>query len=236
MLNEPPPPINKERILLIDDEAEIRRAVRTRLQGEGYQVEMAKTGQEGIDLINRWRPDLIILDLMLPDMDGLDACRKIREWSSIPIIVLSARIAEADKIALLDAGADDYLTKPFGSGELEARIRVALRHVHQQQGGEKYETGDLTIDFKTRIVTVAGNEKHLTPTEYAVLIYLTRHVGQIVTHRDILREVWGIAYEDEIHYLHVFIGQLRRKLEPDPLRPTYVLTEPGVGYRLRRPQ
>lgn len=227
------------RVLVVDDEPEIRRAVRGGLTAAHYAVEATGTGTEGLDLVARWHPDVVILDLSLPDLDGLDVLRQLRTWSAVPVIVLSVRFGDQDKIAALDQGADDYLTKPFSTGELLARVRVALRHAARVSGGEargaRFEVGGLVLDFDRRLVTSDGVEVHLTPTEYAVLQYLAMHAGKVITHRTLLRAVWGPQYESEAHYLRVFIGQLRRKIEPDPGRPHYLLTEPGVGYRLRMP-
>jgi two-component system KDP operon response regulator KdpE len=225
------------RILVIDDEPEIRRAVRTGLAGTSLLVEGAATGARGLDLVARWHPDVVILDLALPDMDGLEVCRQLRSWSRVPIIVLSVRDSDAEKIHALELGADDYLTKPFSMGELLARVRVALRHAAQAAGasgpGARFASGGLTIDFERRLVTVDGAEVHLTPTEYAVLTYLAQSADRVVTHRTLLRAVWGPTYAEEAHYLRVFINQLRRKIERDPSRPHLLLTEPGIGYRLR---
>jgi two-component system, OmpR family, KDP operon response regulator KdpE len=227
------------RVLVIDDEIQIARAVRAGLSGSGFVVEWAATGTLGMERIAQWRPDVVLLDLTLPDLDGLEVCRQVRAWSQVPIIVLSVRAGDADKIAALELGADDYLTKPFSMGELVARIRVALRHVALRAGGAgaaaRFQTGDLSIDFERRQVTMDGAEVHLTPTEYEVLKYLAINSGKVITHRTLLRAVWGPHYEDETHYLRVFIGQLRHKIEPDPTRPRYLITDPGVGYRLRAP-
>jgi two-component system, OmpR family, KDP operon response regulator KdpE len=228
------------RVLVVDDEPEIRRAVRAGLAGQRFAVESASTGAEGLDMAVRWHPDVIILDLSLPDMDGIEVARQLRTWSRVPIIVLSVRAGDADKITALELGADDYLTKPFSMGELVARVRVALRHAAQSAGAAtgtaaRFQTGALVLDFERRVVTVAGAEVHLTPTEYEVLKFLAQNAGKVITHRTLLRAVWGPAYEDEAHYLRVFVGQLRRKIEPDPSRPIYLLTEPGIGYRLREP-
>ena len=224
------------RVLVIDDEPEIRRAVRAGLAGAGFAVEWAPTAAAGLDLVTRWHPDVVILDLSLPDMDGLEACRQLRAWSPVPIIVLSVRAGDADKVAALELGADDYLTKPFSMGELVARVRVALRHAAQSagtSGGDaRFHAGTLTIDFGRRVVTMDAAEVHLTPTEYEVLKYLAQHAGKVITRRNLLQAVWGPQYGSEDHYLHVFIAQLRRKLEPNPSRPRYLLTEPGIGYRL----
>ncbi len=225
------------RVLVIDDEPELRRAMRTGLAGASFVVEWAATGAQGMDLVARWHPDVVILDLALPDIDGLEVCRRLREWSPVPILVLSVRAGDQDKITALELGADDYLTKPFSMGELIARVRVALRHAAQAGGssrnGAQFQSGGLVIDFERRRVTVDGNEIHLTPTEYEVLKYLAINAGKVVTHRTLLRAVWGPPYEEEAHYLRVFVGQLRRKIEPNPSRPRYLLTEPGIGYRLQ---
>lgn len=228
------------RVLVVDDEPEIGRAVRTGLAGARFTVEWVPTGAEGLEQVAQWHPDVVILDLSLPDMDGIEVCRELRTWTQVPIIVLSVRDREADKIAALELGADDYLTKPFGMGELIARVRVALRHAAHATGASGgtsavFQTGSLTIDFEARHVTVDDHEIHLTPTEYEVLKYLALNVGKVITHRTLLRAVWGPAYDGEAHYLRVFIGQLRRKIEPDVSRPRYLQTEPGVGYRLRAP-
>lgn len=228
------------RVLVIDDEQEIQRAVRGRLGAEGFTVEGALTAASGMEQVARWHPDVVLLDLSLPDMDGIEVCRALRAWTQVPILVLSVRSDDADKVAALELGADDYLTKPFSSSELVARVRVALRHAARTAGGAPqndagFQTAELAIDFGSRRVTVADQEVHLTPTEYAVLTYLARNAGKVITHRTLLRGVWGPQYETEDHYLHVFIGQLRRKIEPVPNRPKYLLTEPGIGYRLRSP-
>jgi two-component system KDP operon response regulator KdpE len=224
------------RVLVIDDEPEIWRAVRAGLISVGFTTEWASTGSEGLDLAARWHPDVIILDLTLPDMDGIEVCRRLRSWSATPIIVLSVRGGEYDKVTALELGADDYLTKPFSMAELIARIRVALRHIARSSGSTdneaRFQTGGLVIDFERRKVCVEGREIHLTPTEYDLLKYLAINAGRVLTHRAILRAVWGSAYENEVHYLRVFFNQLRRKLEPDPGRPRYLLTELGIGYRL----
>lgn len=224
------------RVLVIDDEPEIWRAVRAGLVSAGFAAEWASTSAEGIDLAARWHPDVLILDLSLPDQDGLEVCRQVRAWSQAPIIVLSVRGKDEDKVTALELGADDYLTKPFSLAELVARIRVALRHVAQRAspGGRqaRYQTGGLVLDFERRQVTVDGREAHLTPTEYDLLKYLAINAGMVLTHRAILRAVWGPAYEQETSYLRVFFNQLRRKIEPDPSRPRYLLTELGIGYRL----
>jgi two-component system KDP operon response regulator KdpE len=222
-------------ILVIEDELPIRRFLRATLASHGYRVAEAITGQDGLAQAAAQRPDLIILDLGLPDIDGLEVTRRLREWSATPIVVLSARGQEGDKIAALDAGADDYLTKPFGVGELMARMRVALRHAARagQEGAEPvFAVGELRVDLARRQVLVGAAEVHLTPIEYKLLVTLIRHAGKVLTHQQLLRQVWGPAYTDAAHYLRVYMGQLRHKLEANPARPRYLLTEPGVGYRL----
>jgi two-component system, OmpR family, KDP operon response regulator KdpE len=225
------------RVLVIDDEPEIWRAVRAGLTGAGFTVEWATTGAEGLDLAARWHPDVIILDLTLPDLDGIEICRQLREWSQVPIIVLSVRGGDADKVKALELGADDYLTKPFSMAELIVRVRVALRHAAHTSGSSdnlaRFQSGGLVLDFERRQVSVDGKEIHLTPIEYDLMKYLAINAGRVLTHRAILRAVWGPAYEQEIHYLRVFFNLLRRKIEPDPSRPRYLLTELGIGYRLR---
>ncbi len=226
-----PPPA----IVLIEDEPQIRRFLRPALAGQGYRLFEAATGEAGLIEAATRQPDLIILDLGLPDMDGIEVIRRVREWTAIPIIILSARGQESDKIAALDAGADDYVSKPFGIGELLARMRVALRHAAHgsgESGEAAFAIGDLQVDLSRRQVTLAGEAVHLTPIEYRLLTTLIRHAGKILTHRHLLREVWGPNQTDQAQYLRVYVAQLRRKLEKDPARPRYVLTEPGVGYRL----
>jgi two-component system KDP operon response regulator KdpE len=227
------------RVLVIDDEPEIWRAVRTGLAGASFVLEWASTGAQGLELVARWHPDVVILDLFLPDIDGLEVCRQLRSWSLVPIIVLSVRGGDQDKITALELGADDYLTKPFSMGELLARVRVALRHAARVAGSgsasTQMHTQGLRFDFERRQITRDGVEVHLTPTQYEVLKYLAMNVGKVITHRTLLRAVWGPTYEDKAHYLHIFIRQLRSKIEPDPSRPHYLLTEPGIGYRLLSP-
>jgi two-component system KDP operon response regulator KdpE len=223
----------KPRILVVDDEPPIRRLLRTSLTSQGFTVLEASTGEQAIQATAMERPDVMVLDLALPDVDGVEVTRRVREWSKVPIIVLSARGMEQDKIAALDAGADDYLTKPFGMGELLARIRVALRHLGPPSGDAVYAAGDLTVDLARRLVTIGGQDLSLTPIEYDVLKVLVSHAGKVLTHKQLLKEVWGPAYEQEVHLLRVNISNLRRKLEPDPARPQYIVTEPGVGYRMR---
>jgi two-component system KDP operon response regulator KdpE len=223
-------------VLVIEDEPQIRRFLRATLAHHGYRLIEAINAQEGLAHAATYNPALIILDLGLPDLDGLDVTRQVREWSDVPILVLSARGQEQDKIAALDAGADDYLTKPFGVGELLARMRVALRHAQQAVDASEepiFEAGDLKVDLARRQVTVASEEVHLTPIEYNLLKTLVQHAGKVVTQTQLLKEVWGPAYAEESHYLRVYMSQLRHKIEADPARPRYLLTEPGVGYRLK---
>ncbi len=222
------------RVLVVDDEPGIRRFLRTSLTTHGYQMYEASTGQEGLQSVPIVRPDLIILDFGLPDLDGVDVTRSLREWTQTPILFLSVREQESDKIAALDAGADDYLTKPFGLGELLARIRAALRRADKTEPGAAFASGDLQVDLARRIVRVNGRKVRLTPTEYALLKVLIRYADRVLTHRQVIREVWGgICYENEMHLLRVNVSNLRHKLEMDPGRPRHILTEPGVGYRLR---
>jgi len=227
------------RILLIDDERELGRLVRGGLNAAGFTVEWATTAEEGKSAVVAWHPDVVILDLTLPDGDGLDVCQQIRSWSSVPIIVLSVRSGDEDKITAIDRGADDYVVKPFSMPELVARVRLALRHaVHTAANGgdvAQFITGSLVLDFAQRRVTLAGNEVHLTPTEYELLKYLATNAGKVITHHQLLRAVWGPSYDKETHYLHVFVGQLRRKIEPDPSRPQYLVTDSGIGYHLTAP-
>jgi len=217
---------------VVDDEPAILRTVRANLDRRGFRVDTAATAQEALEH-SLMRPDLILLDLGLPDGDGLEVIRRVREQSDAPIIVLSARGAERDKVRALDLGADDYLTKPFGLDELYARIRVALRHSTRLPGsGPVFRSGDLQLDVEHRRVTVGGEEVHLTPTEYTLLVALAKNADRVVTDAMLLREVWGPQYGDEDHYLHVYVARLRKKIERDPQRPRYLQTEPGVGYRL----
>ena len=222
-------------ILVVDDELPIRRFLRASLLSQGYELVEAATGNEAIAQAAARQPDIILLDLGLPDIDGLEVTQRLREWTTTPIIVLSARGQERDKIAALEAGADDYLTKPFGVGELMARMRVALRHaarVAEQSSDGVFVVGDLRVDLVRRQVFVDDAEVHLAPIEYKLLVALVRHAGKVVTQHQLLHDVWGPAYTTEAHYLRVYMGQLRRKLESEPARPRYLLTEPGVGYRL----
>ena len=222
-------------ILIIEDEAAIRRFVRPTLEAHGYKLLESETGAQGLALASEHRPDAVLLDLGLPDGDGMRVLERLREWSRAPIVIISARDREADKIAALDAGADDYLTKPFGVGELLARVRVALRHAAQLQSGTTqpiFQTGTLRVDLEHRRVFVSEVEIHLTPIEYKLLAELVRHAGKVLTHRHLLREVWGHGYETESHYLRVHMGSLRRKIEENSSRPRYLRTELGIGYRL----
>jgi two-component system KDP operon response regulator KdpE len=222
-------------ILAIEDDPQILRFLRTTLTSNGYKLLEATTGNEGLNQVALRHPDIIILDLGLPDLDGLEVTRRLREWSETPIIVVSAREKERDKVEALDAGADDYLTKPFGTAELLARIRVALRHSLKTMGVDDglFEVGDLLIDLAHRQVFIQGNEVHLTPIEYKLLTILIQNAGKVVTGRQLLKQVWGPGYMNESHYIRVYMGLLRHKLEVDPTRPRYLITEPGVGYRLK---
>jgi two-component system, OmpR family, KDP operon response regulator KdpE len=223
-------------VLLIEDEPQMRRFLRAALENEAYSLVEAATAREGLAQAAGRNPDVILLDLGLPDGDGIDLTRRIREWARTPIVVISARGQERDKVAALDAGADDYLTKPFGVGELMARLRVALRHAARGPDGSPdpvFAVGDLRVDLARRQVFVADQEVHLTPTEYKLLTTLVRHAGKVLTHRHLLKEVWGPNAVEHSHYVRVYMTQLRHKLEADPARPRYLLTEPGVGYRLQ---
>ncbi len=221
-------------ILIVEDEPPIRRFLRTTLSAQDYRVVEAATGAEGLSLLRHEKPDLVILDLGLPDLDGLEVIRRIRSQSPVPVVVLSSREDEKGKVAAFDEGADDYVTKPFGVEELMARLRAALRHRVQQQGGRPVFTdGDLSVDLVRRIVTAGGQEVKLSPKEYDILQQLVLHAGKVLTHRHLLREVWGIDSGGDIQYLRVYIRQLRQKLEADPERPAHILTEAGVGYRLQ---
>jgi two-component system KDP operon response regulator KdpE len=224
------------RILVVDDESPIRRYLRVVLGAQGFTVLEAAGGREALEAVPAQRPDLIILDLGLPDIDGVEVARRLREWSSIPIIILSVREAEEEKIAALDAGADDYLVKPFGTGELLARIRVVLRRQGNAANEPVLSAGALRMDLPRRTVTVGDREITLTPTEYDLLRILLQNAGRVMTHRQLLRTVWGNAYESETHLLRVNISNLRRKLEPDSSRPDFIRNEPGVGYRLVIPE
>jgi two-component system KDP operon response regulator KdpE len=220
-------------VLVIDDEPQIRRALRTILTAHHFRVSLASCGEEGLAMATSLQPDLIILDLGLPDMDGVEVCRRLREWSQIPILVLSVRDRERDKVIALDHGADDYLTKPFGIEELLARIRVALRHTAQSPSisTKLVRNGDVVIDLVNQIVTKRGEEVRLTSTEYKLLAYLAHHAGKVLSHRTILSNVWDPADADRLEYLRVYIRQLRKKLEDDPDNPKIIVNEPGIGYR-----
>ena len=220
------------RILIIDDETQIRRFLRVTLTGHGYVVKDVGTGQEGLDAVAMFSPDLVILDLGLPDIDGLEVVRQLREWSKVPVIILSVKEQETDKITALDAGADDYVTKPFAMGELLARIRAAMRHVAGDEEQPVLQFKDLSIDLVHRRISIDDNEIKLTLTEYEILRNLAINAGKVMTHSSLLRTVWGPSHEKEVQYLRVYIGQIRRKLERDPSRPRHIITEPGLGYRL----
>ena len=225
-------------VLIVEDEIQMRRFLRTALGAQDYRILEAETAREALVLAASHNPEIVLLDLGLPDEDGIEVTRQIRGWSQVPIIVISARGREDDKVAALDAGADDYLTKPFGANELLARIRVALRHAALSGAGASesvLEIGALTLDQVKREVKVAGREVHLTPTEYRLLVLLARNAGKVLTHRHLLKEVWGPRTVNETHYLRVFMTQLRRKIEADSARPKLLVTEPGVGYRLKEP-
>jgi two-component system KDP operon response regulator KdpE len=219
------------RILVIDDEHQIRRMLNVALSAHGYSLAEASSGKEGLSQASIFHPDLVVLDLGLPDLDGMEVISRLREWTQVPIIVLSVRERENDKIDALDAGADDYLTKPFSMGELLARIRVAIKHFAKSEDEPVLIFPDLTIDLARRMVLLLGQEVKLTPTEYEILKYLALHSGRVITHGQLLRAVWGPNYQGETHYLRVYIGQLRRKIEKNPTQPHYIMTEAGVGYR-----
>jgi two-component system KDP operon response regulator KdpE len=224
----------KPLLLIIEDEAQMRRFLRVSLDNAGYQLVEAETGEAGLVQAAARNPDVILLDLGLPDRDGLEVTARLREWTMTPIVVISARGQEEDKIKALDAGADDYLTKPFGVGELLARLRVALRHANKTESGASvFAMGDLEVDLVKRRVSRANVEVHLTPIEYKLFTKLIENAGKVMTHRQLLREVWGPGYVDQTQYLRVYMGQLRHKLEAEPSRPRYLVTEPGVGYRLK---
>jgi len=223
---------NLPRILIIDDELAIRRFLHTILSCEDFSLHEAENGHAGLAAAAAFKPDIILLDLGLPDLDGIEVITRLREWSKVPIIVLSVREHENDKVAALNAGADDYLTKPFGVGELLARIRAALRRSLQEVPEPIFTCNDLQVDLTRRLVTISGEEVSLTPTEYDILRLMVSHAGKVLTHSQILKQVWGIAYLEQPHVLRVNISNLRRKIEADPSRPRHIITEPGVGYRL----
>ncbi len=223
-------------VLVIEDEPQMRRFLRATLEAHDYRMVEAATGQVGLAEATTRTPDIVLLDLGLPDTDGVEILERLRGWTEVPVIVVSARDQEKEKIRALDAGADDYLTKPFGAGELLARIRVALRHADRKRDGSDepvFKLDDLEVDMAQRMVSVGSRAVHLTPTEYKLLSVLIRAGGKVVTHRHLLKEVWGVAFAEHTHYLRVYMAQLRHKLETDPARPHYLLTEPGVGYRMR---
>lgn len=225
------------KILIVDDEAQIRKLLTVTLQAHGYKTSEASTGQEGLVMAEQIRPDLIILDLSLPDMKGTSLLSQIRGWSNIPVVILTVHDDETDKVFALDHGADDYITKPFGMSELMARVRVALRHVAQSADDPTLEVGNLKIDLIHRIVERHGETVKLTPIEYDLLRVLALSAGRVMTHRQLLRQVWGEeSYESESHYLRIYVGHLRKKIEDDPTRPRLIITEPGVGYRLLAPE
>ena len=227
---------NSPVVLVIEDERPLQKFLRVTLENQNYSVIDAARGEEGLRHAAMSRPDLVILDLGLPDIDGLEVTRRLREWSAVPIIIVSARGKEQDKVVALDAGADDYLTKPFGAGELLARVRVALRHaasVNRETGASVFAVGGIEVDLLRRQVHANGKEVHLTPNEFKLLSALVKHAGMVMTHQQLLKEVWGLGSAEQSHYVRVYMNQLRQKLEADPARPQYLLTEPGVGYRLK---
>jgi two-component system KDP operon response regulator KdpE len=226
---------DKELILLIEDEPQMRRFLRITLQGHGYRLVESATAQDGLMQAASRNPDVVLLDLGLPDLDGLEVTRRLREWAQTPIIVISAREQEQDKVKALDAGADDYLTKPFSAGELMARIRVALRHAVRQSSKQEpvFILQNLRVDLAQRQAFIDNTEVHLTPIEYKLLTVLIRHAGRVITHRQLLQDVWGPAHVNEVQYLRVYMTQLRHKLEVDPARPRFLMNEPGIGYRLK---
>jgi len=217
---------------VVDDEPQIRRLLRIALEGNGYRVFDAANGKDGLLQAAQCRPEVILLDLGLPDMDGTQVLKRLREWTKVPILILTVRDRESDKIAALDAGADDYVTKPFATGELLARLRAALRHSQPQGSDALFRNGALEVDLSARVVKKAGREVKLTPTEYALLRLFVRHAGKVLTHRQILTEVWGANAGEQTHYLRVHIAHLREKIENDPGLPALIVTEPGIGYRL----
>jgi two-component system KDP operon response regulator KdpE len=223
-------------VLVVDDEPQIVRGLKIILRSAGYSVESAETKADALALLASRPPDALVLDLVLPDGEGVEVCREVRRWSGLPILVLSAVGDEREKVRALDAGADDYVTKPFGTDELLARLRAVLRRSVQDGGSSQVEIGELVIDLADRRVTRGGTEVHLTPIEFELVRALAQHQGRLVTHRQLLQEVWGPGYGEETHYLRVHVAHIRAKLESDPSRPRYVITEPGVGYRLRDPE
>jgi two-component system, OmpR family, KDP operon response regulator KdpE len=226
---------NGARVLVVDDELQILRGLRVILRSAGYSVETAATKAEALDAVSIRPPDVLVLDLVLPDGSGVEVCEEVRRWSTLPILVLSAVGDEREKVRALDAGADDYITKPFGSDELTARLRALLRRSADSGGDPVIEIGELRIDLAGHTVASGGTEVHLTPIEFDLLRALAQSRGKLLTHRQLLHEVWGPGYEDELHYLRVHVAHIRAKIERDPSRPRYLITEPGVGYRLREP-
>jgi two-component system KDP operon response regulator KdpE len=227
--------MSNSRILVVDDEPQITRVLRRSLSSQGYEVQVAEDGEEALAVFKQWQPDLVITDLSMPGMGGLELCRRIRKISSVPIIVLTVKGEESIKVEALDTGADDYITKPFGVDELFARIRVSLRHgaVPHVEEGATLQVGDFKVDQSTRAVKVRDKEVHLTPKEYDILLYFLRNPNRILTHRILLGALWGGEFVDQNEYLRVFIGQLRKKIELDPANPQYIITEPWVGYRFK---
>ena len=225
----------KQRILIVDDEPQITRVLRRSLTTHGYDVRSAADGESALETLGDWPPDLVITDLSMPNMNGLELCKRLRSFSQIPIVVLSVRGEEQIKVEALDAGADDYVTKPFSMDELLARIRAALRRAPEPHSEDTaltiLEVGDFRVDLETRVVTVQTREVHLTPKEFDLLVYLLRHPGKVLTHRTLLAAIWGGNYVEQTEYLRVFVGQVRKKIEPDPSSPRYILTEPWIGYR-----
>ncbi|QQS47154.1 MAG: response regulator transcription factor [Acidobacteriota bacterium] len=219
------------RILVVDDEPQITRVLRRTLSAQGYEVQTSGDGEEALEVFMNWNPGLVITDLSMPVMGGLELCRRIRKISTTPVIVLSVKGEERAKVEALDAGADDYITKPFGVDELLARIRVAFRRSQTIEGRPSQDIGDFHIDLDARSISVTGREIHLTPKEFDLLIYLIKHAGKVLTHRTLLGAVWGGDYTEQNEYLRVFVGQLRKKIEPDPAHPRYIITEPWIGYR-----
>lgn len=222
---------DKSRVLVVDDEPQITRVLRTVLSSQGYQVRTAGEGEAALSSFNEWRPELVITDLFMPHMDGLELCRRIRSMSNVPIIVLSVKGEERSKVEALDSGADDYVTKPFGIDELLARVRAALRRGGSDAEVASFDVGDFRVDLEGRRVHAHGNEVRLTPKEFDLFVYMARHPSRVLTHRTLLEAVWGEASQEQPEYLRVFMGQLRKKLEPDPSNPKYLVTEPWVGYR-----
>ncbi len=223
----------RRRILAVDDETQITRVLRTALSAQGYDVRVANDGEMALEIMKDWSPHLVITDLAMPNLDGIGLCRRLRQSSSVPIVVLSVRGQDRAKVEALDAGADDYVTKPFSMNELLARLRAHLRRVgsEEQEQEKAIVVGDLRIDLESRLVKIAGREVHLTPKEFDLLVYLAQHRGKVVTHRALLAAVWGSANTEQPEYLRVFVGQLRKKIETDPSNPRYILTEPWIGYR-----